>query len=196
MNFRYYAILACLLLLVVPWIGADLSGEAQVISTATPWGFSESLLSVIVIVDLVGVGRRTFYVTGLVVIAFNVLAWFASGACLVLFGDEVANVLWRSSLIVLIALSALEILRDYRLLEKRLDETSSRKVTDEQLVEYRLTNREKEVLLFLVQGRRAAWIAQKLYISDNTARAHVKHIYQKLGVHSREELLDFIESLK
>ncbi|WP_455803864.1 LuxR C-terminal-related transcriptional regulator [Adlercreutzia sp. CNCM I-6215] len=33
-------------------------------------------------------------------------------------------------------------------------------------------------------------------MSDNTARAHVKHIYQKLGVHSREELLDFIESLK
>ena len=125
----------------------------------------------IVIVNLVGVGRRTFYVTGLIVIALNVLAWFASGACLVLFGDEVANVLWRSSLIVLIALSALEILRDYRLLEKRLDETSSRKVTDEQLVGYRLTNREKEVLLFLVQGRRAAWIAQK-------------------------ELLDFIESLK
>lgn len=195
-NFHYYAILSCLLLLVVPWVGADLSGEAQVISTATPWGFSESLLSVIVIVNLVGVGRRTFYVTGLIVIALNVLAWFASGACLVLFGDEVANVLWRSSLIVLIALSALEILRDYRLLEKRLDETSSRKVTDEQLVGYRLTNREKEVLLFLVQGRRAAWIAQKLYISDNTARAHVKHIYQKLGVHSREELLDFIESLK
>jgi len=45
-NFRYYAILSCLLLLVVPWVGADLSGEAQVISTATPWGFSESLLSV------------------------------------------------------------------------------------------------------------------------------------------------------
>ena len=27
-NFRYYAILACLLLLVVPWVSADLSGEA------------------------------------------------------------------------------------------------------------------------------------------------------------------------
>ena len=92
-------------------------------------------------------------------------------------------------------MSALEILREYRLLEKRLAETSSGKLDGEKLSQFKLTNRESEVLDLLIQGRRASWIAQKLYISDNTARAHVKHIYQKLGVHTREELLDFIESL-
>jgi len=107
----------------------------------------------------------------------------------------VANALWRISLIALIALSALEILREYRLLEKRLAETSSGKLNGEKLSQFKLTNRESEVLDLLIQGRRASWIAQKLYISDNTARAHVKHIYQKLGVHTREDLLDFIESL-
>ena len=106
----------------------------------------------------------------------NLALWLASGFSFVVLGDEVANALWRISLIALIALSALEILREYRLLEKRLAETSSGKLDGEKLSQFKLTNRESEVL-------------------DNTARAHVKHIYQKLGVHTREELLDFIESL-
>lgn len=194
-NFRYYAILACLLLLVVPWVSADLSGEARTVSTALPWGFSSSFLSAIVIMDLVSVRRGAFYAVGFLIVVFNVVVWLASGVAFVILGDEVANALWRISLIALIALSALEILRDYRHLEKRLAETSSGKLDGEKLVRFKLTNRESEVLDLLVQGRRASWIAQKLYISDNTARAHVKHIYQKLGVHTREELLDFIESL-
>ena len=65
---------------------------------------------------------------------------------------------------MLIALVPLKYCAIIRLLEKRLDETSSRKVTDEQLVGYRLTNREKEVLLFLVQGRRAALDSPKNFI--------------------------------
>ena len=194
-NFRYYAILACLLLLVVPWVSADLSGEARTVSTALPWGFSSSFLSAIVIMDLVSIRRKAFYAVGLLIVILNVAVWLASGFSFVVLGDEVANALWRISLIALIALSALEILREYRLLEKRLAETSSGKLDGEKLSQFKLTNRESEVLDLLIQGRRASWIAQKLYISDNTARAHVKHIYQKLGVHTREELLDFIESL-
>ncbi len=194
-NFRYYAILACLLLLVVPWVSADLSGEARPVSTALPWGFSSSFLSAIVIMDLVSIRRKAFYAVGLLIVILNVAVWLASGFSFVVLGDEVANALWRISLIALIALSALEILREYRLLEKRLAETSSGKLNGEKLSQFKLTNRESEVLDLLIQGRRASWIAQKLYISDNTARAHVKHIYQKLGVHTREELLDFIESL-
>jgi DNA-binding CsgD family transcriptional regulator len=30
-------------------------------------------------------------------------------------------------------------------------------------------------------------IAEELYISRNTVRSHIGHIYDKLGVHSREE---------
>lgn len=52
-----------------------------------------------------------------------------------------------------------------------------------------LTRREREVLELLGKGRPNAEIARALQISTGTARIHVKHIYRKLGVNSRGELL-------
>ena len=40
---------------------------------------------------------------------------------------------------------------------------------------------------------RDRFIEQELVLSYNTVKTHIKHIYQKLGVHSRQELLDLIE---
>lgn len=56
--------------------------------------------------------------------------------------------------------------------------------------EYSLTPRESEVLLELTYGHSSSYIAHVLYISDNTVRTHMKNIYKKLGVHSREELIE------
>jgi DNA-binding NarL/FixJ family response regulator len=53
-----------------------------------------------------------------------------------------------------------------------------------------LTRRERQVLELLGRGERNAEIAQALQISTETARSHVKHVYCKLGVRSREELLE------
>lgn len=36
-------------------------------------------------------------------------------------------------------------------------------------------------------------VAEKLYISENTVRTHVRHIYAKLAINSREELLAMID---
>lgn len=57
---------------------------------------------------------------------------------------------------------------------------------------YSLTKRETEVFLLLAQGRGVPFVRKALYISAGTADTHVKHIYQKLGIHSREELLDLV----
>lgn len=54
--------------------------------------------------------------------------------------------------------------------------------------DYGLTPRETEVLEQLLAGRSSTVIANDLVISDNTVRAHMKRIYGKLGVSSREEL--------
>jgi LuxR family maltose regulon positive regulatory protein len=52
-----------------------------------------------------------------------------------------------------------------------------------------LTAREMDILRYLDSHLSTAEIAQELYISANTARFHVKNIYDKLGVHSRDEAL-------
>lgn len=56
-----------------------------------------------------------------------------------------------------------------------------------------LTPREAEILELLARGRNAQFIMDTLTITRNTAKAHIKHVYTKLGVHSQQELLTLVE---
>ena len=56
-----------------------------------------------------------------------------------------------------------------------------------------LTPREQEVLELLARGRNARFIMEELAVTRNTAKAHISHIYAKLGVHSQQELLSLTE---
>ena len=49
-----------------------------------------------------------------------------------------------------------------------------------------------EVLQLLCKGRSKSYIAESLFISENTVRSHSKHIYAKLDVHSKQDILDLI----
>lgn len=60
--------------------------------------------------------------------------------------------------------------------------------------DYSLTAREAEVLALIAQGASRHEAAEALCVSDNTIKTHVRGIYGKLGVHSREELASFIEA--
>ena len=55
---------------------------------------------------------------------------------------------------------------------------------------YGLTKREEEILVLLLRGRSVASVAEDLFIAPGTVKAHVQHIYQKTGVHSRAELVE------
>ena len=59
--------------------------------------------------------------------------------------------------------------------------------------EFSLTPREAEVFAMLARGRDRAYIEEALVVSRNTVKAHVKHVYAKLGIHSHQELLDLVE---
>lgn len=56
-----------------------------------------------------------------------------------------------------------------------------------------LTAREEEVLGHLLRGKSASAIAADIFLSKNTVRTHVSHIYQKTGVHTRDELVELVE---
>ena len=62
--------------------------------------------------------------------------------------------------------------------------------------EYGLSERQYEVLALIAQGRNAKFIEETLTISLSTAQTHIRNIYRKLNVHSRQELLDLIENTK
>ncbi len=52
-----------------------------------------------------------------------------------------------------------------------------------------LTRREQELLELLSKGYRYREIADKLYISIETVRTHIRNVYEKLQVNSRTEAL-------
>lgn len=53
--------------------------------------------------------------------------------------------------------------------------------------ETQLSSREKEVLTSLAQGNNYQSIADRLFISVDTVRHHIRNIYRKLHVHSQSE---------
>lgn len=58
--------------------------------------------------------------------------------------------------------------------------------------EYGLSPREAEVLQELAYGHSSSYVAKVLCVSNNTARTHMKNIYKKLDINSRESLLTLI----
>lgn len=57
---------------------------------------------------------------------------------------------------------------------------------------HKLTPRETEVFELLAHGRSIPYVRDALFISRDTAATHAKHIYSKLDVHSRQELIDLV----
>jgi len=51
--------------------------------------------------------------------------------------------------------------------------------------DYRLSAREKEILHLLVEGNSIKQIADKVFVSYHTVDTHIRHIYEKLHVHTR-----------
>lgn len=58
---------------------------------------------------------------------------------------------------------------------------------------YQLSPRETEIAMLIAQGRDSAHIENKLFLSRSTVQTHRMHLYQKLDIHNRQELLDIIE---
>lgn len=56
-----------------------------------------------------------------------------------------------------------------------------------------LSPREFEVLLLLARGRDSKTIQKKLGIAPSTASTHIQRIYKKMGLHSKQDIIDLID---
>ena len=55
-----------------------------------------------------------------------------------------------------------------------------------------LSKRERDVLRLLARGYSSARIQSELYIAPGTVNYHARNIYAKLGVHSKQSLIDLV----
>lgn len=67
---------------------------------------------------------------------------------------------------------------------------------DSFILTYKLSPRESEVLMLVLEGLTNKEIGEKLFISYITARTHVSHIFEKTGTSSRIELVSKVVSEK
>lgn len=58
---------------------------------------------------------------------------------------------------------------------------------------YGLTEREMEIMAYVAMGRDTPYIQEALSLSKNTVNFHRKNLYAKLGIHSKQELLDLVK---
>lgn len=62
-----------------------------------------------------------------------------------------------------------------------------------QLVEeHHLSAREQEIMELLAKGRSRPYIAETLYLSENTVKWYCRQIYQKMGVANKQELISLV----
>ncbi len=63
---------------------------------------------------------------------------------------------------------------------------------DELVAQLGLTEREADVFRLLARGNNTLRIQEELAITKNTLKYHARHIYEKTGVHSQQELIDLL----
>lgn len=69
-------------------------------------------------------------------------------------------------------------------------EKTNAKVPEDMIARYRLTRREADVISLFSQGLSLKKVASMLFISTSTAQSHIKSIYKKLDIHSKDELIE------
>ena len=80
----------------------------------------------------------------------------------------------------------LEIIREVHAGKKRIPSQIAARLA-EHLSDEDLTTREIEVLRQIAEGNRNRDIGEKLFITEETVKVHVKHIMEKLGASDRTQ---------
>lgn len=92
----------------------------------------------------------------------------------------------RQSMLKIMGLDEHESLADMR-------QASMKYNAEEMGKQFLLSDREIEVMALYALGYTQKRVAEELFITQGTAHAHIKRIYAKTGLHSRQEILDYLE---
>jgi len=122
-----------------------------------------------------------------IIVALNLIVWGFEQAFHSYFEFLSVSYVVSEALFIIIDKN----MRYYEETKKRLNQVQNKEenIIQSWLEKYQLTQREFEILQFLIQNEKRNEIAAKLFISENTVKKHTANIYDKLGVTTRSELL-------
>lgn len=195
--------IVCVSTLLLGWLLGVSGGSIGRYICSIPLGFSLSVMSILFWVRLVLTGDElapafAFGSTAVLFVAFFLfVVWMWPIA-----GDGLMNSVSLSFMVVFLAIVGME--RTFRSYSDDSGEPWSSSADFEAMIDERclsiaeasqLSKREAQILRLLAQGRSAPFIAEELFVSANTVKTHIKRIYTKTEVHSRDELLDLIHDV-
>lgn len=186
-------------LLLVPapfFVGSVVSGEG--IFFAGCLGLSAVLVSLfLVLASITGVSTLTSFSRGFSALFGGELIGVILANFLNTTDPTVATpyvVVVLAGTLVLFSYIFLFTERDFENLSEIVTDTDSFEERCQALVErFALSNREAEILPFVLRGRTSERISQELFIAKSTVDTHLRRIYNKAGVHNRQELIDLSE---
>lgn len=111
-----------------------------------------------------------------------------------LFGEYTSETI-LTYVVVLSAVIILLVRQEYaiaKLTSEPAKETDLERRCVEIAQEFKLSAREAEILMLIARGFTTDNIAKQLVISPYTVNTHIRHTYEKVGIHKRSELIAYI----
>ncbi len=87
----------------------------------------------------------------------------------------------------------IKVIREFKAISNDQENGNEKDISD-MIAHYQLSEREVEVMQLLAKRYSNAEISERLFVSTNTIKYHVKNLYSKLGVTSRSEVADRLET--
>ena len=78
--------------------------------------------------------------------------------------------------------------------QREMEEISPTACVEKAAAEFGLSKREEEIAVLVMESKNNAVIQNQLCITESTLRTHLRNIYGKASVHSRQELIDLLFS--
>lgn len=137
---------------------------------------------------------------------FTVGSNYSSELYLSYFNKQEPHTPWYKNIYVIIGSAAAIAITAYVLIRKKKhcceEKAVKNELNEKQIEELRnnpeirqlLTKREMEVMCEYIRGASRSELAEKLFISEATAKTHLSNIYAKLNVSSRYELIQKLKS--
>ena len=198
-SYRLAVFIMMMGVLLVSWpllAGSVLSGKAVVL--AGYLGLEAVLISLfLVLSEIMGIDCALSFSAGFSALFIGELIGLLTSVAVIATIPD-----WSFAYVIVVLAGAIILLsyvflfteRDFDALSQLVSESDSLEEAGAAIAErYGLSNRESEILMYALRGRTSERIAQELVISKSTVDTHLRRIYAKCGVHSRQELLDLAE---
>jgi DNA-binding CsgD family transcriptional regulator len=189
-----FAVIAtgCILIIFNAVSGGSTNQQIQAILISAIELFSH-LVTWSIFISLV----RTIAVSGIRVFGLNsAFCNLCALAQVGLMGDSTTPAYAAALLAVFVLVATLAVLPSIVTRQKGQQDSES----DDYLLvvarHFGLSPKETEIFELLAQGRNRPYICERLHLAEGTVKTHTTHIYRKLEVHSRQDMLDLLQAAR